>query len=325
MVPSAPPRSRRTARQHLETRVPCLGPGAVAADVREAALRPGNQVTDLVCVVDAARRLEGVVRVVDALAAEPQRPVRELLHAQVRAVRDDVPQEHVAHAALRSGVASVPVTDAQGRLVGVVPPLALLDTLYREHVEDLHRLAGIRREGEQARNALAEPPARRARHRLPWLLVGLGGSALAAVLVAQYETLLERRVAVAYFLPGIVYLADAIGTQTEAIAVRAFSFGVPPLARALWGEVRTGLWIGALLALIVTPAVAWGLGDVRLGAAVGLALFVAGALATFIGLLLPWALWRRGRDPAFGSGPLATVIQDVVSLLVYFLVVQALL
>ena len=27
-----------------------------------------------------------------------------------------------------------------------------------------------------------------------------------------------------------------------------------------------------------------------------------------------------GRDPAFGSGPLATVIQDLMSLVIYFLV-----
>jgi magnesium transporter len=36
------------------------------------------------------------------------------------------------------------------------------------------------------------------------------------------------------------------------------------------------------------------------------------------GLLLPWILERVGIDPAFGSGPVASVIQDVLSLRVYF-------
>jgi len=31
---------------------------------------------------------------------------------------------------------------------------------------------------------------------------------------------------------------------------------------------------------------------------------------------------RLGRDPAYGSGPLATIIQDVLSLAVYFLTVS---
>ncbi|OGQ09963.1 MAG: hypothetical protein A2138_20760 [Deltaproteobacteria bacterium RBG_16_71_12] len=47
--------------------------------------------------------------------------------------------------------------------------------------------------------------------------------------------------------------------------------------------------------------------------------------ATGIGLGLPWLLHRCGVDPAFGSGPLATVVQDVLSLVVYLLVVTALL
>jgi magnesium transporter len=29
-----------------------------------------------------------------------------------------------------------------------------------------------------------------------------------------------------------------------------------------------------------------------------------------------------GRDPAFGSGPLGTVIQDLLSILVYFLIAK---
>jgi magnesium transporter len=37
-------------------------------------------------------------------------------------------------------------------------------------------------------------------------------------------------------------------------------------------------------------------------------------------MALPWGLDRLGLDPAFGSGPLATVIQDLLSILIYFVV-----
>jgi len=133
---------------------------------------------------------------------------------------------------------------------------------------------------------------------------------------------LETRVAVAFFVPGIVYLADAIGTQTEAIAVRGLSLSHNSINRLLQGELRTGLLIGLCLGVLSFPLVLVGIGDVRLALAVALAILTAGGVATSVGLLLPWLLYQAGKDPAFGSGPVATIIQDVLSLLIYFVIVQ---
>jgi magnesium transporter len=63
-------------------------------------------------------------------------------------------------------------------------------------------------------------------------------------------------------------------------------------------------------------------GDAWLALAVALALLTAGVTATTIGLLFPWVLAYAGKDPAFGSGPVATIIQDVLSLLIYFILVR---
>lgn len=150
----------------------------------------------------------------------------------------------------------------------------------------------------------------------------LNGSMVATFIVARFEQALSSKVAIAFFVPGLVYLADAIGTQTEAVAVRGLSLSHSRLAHLVGGELRTGLLIGLTLGLITLPAVWLVFGDFRLAAAVALALFCAGGVATTIGLLLPWLLQRLGTDPAYGSGPLATIIQDVLSLLIYFLVVS---
>jgi magnesium transporter len=42
-------------------------------------------------------------------------------------------------------------------------------------------------------------------------------------------------------------------------------------------------------------------------------------------MALPYLLHRLGKDPAYGSGPLATVIQDLISILVYFLISTAII
>jgi magnesium transporter len=89
---------------------------------------------------------------------------------------------------------------------------------------------------------------------------------------------------------------------------------------ALSLEVLTGPALGALLALASWGAIWLVLGDPRVAVAVSVALFAACSVATLVAAALPWALARTGRDPAFGSGPLATVVQDLLSLVIYFAV-----
>lgn len=78
-----------------------------------------------------------------------------------------------------------------------------------------------------------------------------------------------------------------------------------------------------ILGAFTLPLIWLVFGDPRLAAGVALALFCAGGVATTIGLVLPWLLGRFGTDPAYGSGPLATVIQDVLSLIIYFTIVSS--
>jgi len=274
-----------------------------------------------VYLVDDGGRLAGAVAMAQLLRAAADLRLRDIAEQPTAAVLTHIDQEEVASKAIRHGMTAMPVVDAEGRFVGVVPPQALMDILRREHVEDLHRLAGIRRETVHARVAMEAPPLRRLRDRLPWLLVGLAGSMLATLVVARFEQALAEKVMLAFFVPGIVYLADAIGTQTEAIAVRGLSLSNAPIARLVGGELRTGLLIGLALGLMVYPAVWLVFGDPAVAFAVALALTVASTVATTIGLLFPWLLSRMGKDPAFGSGPIATILQDVLSLVIYFWIV----
>jgi magnesium transporter len=114
-------------------------------------------------------------------------------------------------------------------------------------------------------------------------------------------------------------MADAVGTQTEALVIRGLSVGVA-IRGIVRRELLTGLAVGVAIAAAFLPigVVVWGDADVAI--AVALALFAACSTATLIAMLLPWLFSRVGADPAFGSGPLATVVQDLLSLLIYFAV-----
>jgi len=252
--------------------------GAVLA--RLAFEKPSS--VELVLGVDEHGRFVGAAPLARVIALDSSEPVDSALDRGFPRARPNTDQEHAASLALHHGVDALPVVDAEGCALGVMPSQALLHVLRREHVEDLHVLAGIQRETSKARHAIEDPPLRSVRHRLPWLLAGLAGSAVATATMAGFESTFSRQIAVAFFVPGIVYLADAIGTRSEAIAVRGLSLTRAGIAHLLGAELRTGMLIGASL----------------------------GVLA-FLPVLA-----------AFGSGPLATVIQDVLSLLVYFSVVR---
>jgi magnesium transporter len=63
--------------------------------------------------------------------------------------------------------------------------------------------------------------------------------------------------------------------------------------------------------------------ETDLSLAIAVSLMASTACATLVAMMLPWLMTRLSFDPAFGSGPLATVIQDLLSIVIYFVVAVA--
>jgi magnesium transporter len=124
-------------------------------------------------------------------------------------------------------------------------------------------------------------------------------------------------VLIAFFVPGVVYIAAAVGTQTETLVIRGLSVGVS-IVRVAVREAITGVLLGLFLAVLAFPLVSLLWHDLDIALSVSVALFAASSIATLIAMALPWAIQRLGQDPAFGAGPLATAIQDLLSITIYF-------
>ena len=314
-----------SAGHRMVTRVPVAEPNDTVERTRAALSNKSFECTDVLCIVDGDGRLVGVIPLAELLAARPEQSLAELVVHSAPTATADIDQERIASLALHHGVTAVAIIDHNRVLLGVVPARALIDILRHEHVEDLHRLSGIARETAMARHAIEAPPVRRVRDRLPWLAAGLAGSFAATAVMAGFEQTLQERLAIAYFIPGLVYLADAVGTQTEAVAVRGLSLSNASIGTLFGGEVRTGLLIGLVLGLAAFAATLIGFADLRLALAVSLSLLCASVLAAGLGLGFPWLLHAWGKDPAYGSGPIATVTQDILTLLIYLGIVRAIL
>ncbi len=270
-------------------------------------------------VHDSKGCLLGAVPVTRMFTTDPHTRAEDCMEP-LPAVSTATPVSHAIATALEAATPILAVTDNSGRLQGVVPSDTLMHLVHDRYGEVLKRFTGIRENSEQAVTAIEGEPGRRVIHRIPWLLVGTFGSMIATLIMAGFENILRSNVEVAFFIPGLVYLADAIGTQSEAIAVRGLSFSKTSIKRLWWGELQTGLLLGLILALLVFPFI-WIAFSASLALAVALALVFASSVATSIGLLFPWILTQLGKDPAYGSGPIATIIQDLLSLLIYFIVV----
>jgi magnesium transporter len=261
-------------------------------------------------------KLVGLVRIEDALAAPSDALAKDLMDSDPPAVHPGEDQEVAAWKAVHHREGSLAVVDEDGIFIGLIPPPALIEIFLHEHEEDMARLGGYLRGTSEARAVSEEPVLRRFWHKVPWLVLGLLGALVAADIVGAFEGQLEENVMIAFFMPGIVYLADAVGTQTETVVVRGLSVGVS-IRRFALKEVATGVLVGAVLAAIFLPIGILRWGDTEVALAVGISLLAACSVATLIGMALPAVIQAMGRDPAFGSGPLATVIQDMLSIIIY--------
>lgn len=162
-------------------------------------------------------------------------------------------------------------------------------------------------------------------HRLPWLIVGLIGGVIATVLSSRFGALLEANIQLAFFIPVIVYMADAVGTQTQSVYIRNLGKDNVRLGTYLLKETLLGLVIGGLFGLGIGIFSYLWFGVFTTSVSVGLAMFLTMASAPIIALIVPTIIQKEHKDPAVGAGPFTTVIQDVISLMVYFTIASVII
>ena len=199
-MPDLPP---GVARRHATTKVPIAQLDQTVEEIRtELATGRFDFVGEV--VVLAGNSLAGLVPIERLLAAEDGTRVADLMNASPPIVTPTTDQQAVAWEMVRRGGSCATVVDSAGEFIGLVPPSRMLGVLLAEHDEDLARLGGYLTQTQSARSAAEETILRRLWHRLPWLLLGLAGAMLAAIVVGGFEEQLDKTVLLAFFLPAVV-------------------------------------------------------------------------------------------------------------------------
>lgn len=175
-------------------------------------------------------------------------------------------------------------------------------------------------------NVLKERVDHLIEHRIPWLVVGILGGFLATFIMSRYEAILSADVRLAFFIPIVVYLSDAVGTQTETIYIRALSNKLRiNFYKYIFKESVIGFALGIISGTILGFFATFWLKSSLIGITVGLAMVINLTLAPILAVFIPSILYKEKADPALGAGPVATIIQDLISLLIYFVIANILI
>lgn len=278
-----------------------------------------------VYLIDDQAALVGQVPIERLLHAKEQTALAELEGLPPIEVLPGDAAETVALRAVERHDADVAVIDGRRRLLGAIPIGRLLALLHDEHVDNFLRMGGVSRIDHLHLSNAGQQTLTAVRARIPWLMLGLAGGFMAGGVASAFEVSLRREVSLAFFLPLVVYMADAVGTQTETVLVRRLAYGEVPLWTQLTRETLIGASIGTIVAVVAAGGLWLWNRQPALAMVVGISLGVTAVAATVIASILPLGLARLGADPALASGPVATVVQDILSVGIYLMIATVLL
>lgn len=275
-----------------------------------------------VYVVDDDQKLKGIVSLKQIVLARKNTKIENILEQDIVYVETTRSGEEVAEIMQRYDLEAIPVVNTLGRLLGRITIDDVVDFITDKAEEDIQVMAGITGEAEEDDSIWVLAKA-----RLPWLIVGVVGSLLAATVIHAFEEGLARISALAMFIPIMGSTGGNVGIQTSSLIVQSLaeksgleiSLG-KRLSKILLVALINGFVIGSLAGgyvfLIGEPDLFW---------VVCMSLLSVVILASCMGTLTPLILDKIGINPAIASGPFITTANDLVGIGAYFGIAQLLL
>ncbi len=261
-------------------------------------------------VIDPGYRLKGIVSLASLLRQPRDTALEDIMHEPTTELDTSTDQEDVAFQFQKYSLASAPVTDDAGRLVGMITVDDMVDVIHDEHNEDLLALSNV--SSADASDTVFET----VKARLPWLGINLFTAFIASAIISMFEGAIEELVALAILMPVVAALGGNAGSQGLAVAVRAIASrqldgaaGRRAILREVLAAAINGLLIGAGVGLI---AIFW-FGDGALGLVIAIAMFGTFLWAGLSGILVPLGLKRLGADPAVASSVFVLTLTDVMA------------
>jgi magnesium transporter len=265
-------------------------------------------------VVDQENKLVGVVPIRNLVIAPPDRTLSEMMIAEPIRANVFMDQEEAARLVAKYELLALPIVDEGGRLEGIITVDDVIDIIKEESTEDMYKMAGLAEE-----DRVFTPVARSVRMRLPWTLLNLFTTGLAASVVTIFQGTIGEIVALVTFMPIVAGVGGNAATQTATVIIRAIALGELEFSSA-WKAIVKQVSVNVCLALaagavVATAALLWQ-GNPFLGLVLACAMIInLGLVAGFSGAVIPLLLKALKLDPALGSGIVVTGLTDAFGFL----------
>jgi magnesium transporter len=298
-----------SAGRLMDTRVESFRTSMTARAALDALRRSRARTARSLFLVDDQNRLVAKVGIQDVAVAEPGQSLDQLARPVVASVHPLTPRDDVVEIVESRRLADLPVTDLDGRLVGVIYHSNLIQAMQEDLSADIQMMSGA----SPDERALS-PPLFAVRKRLPWLQINLLTAFLAAAVVGLFESTIAKYTALAVLLPVVAGQSGNSGAQALAVTMRGL----------VLREITPRQWLGVTLkeagvGLVngIAVAVTCGIGVYLWSRSAGLVLVImismvlAMVVAGLAGAIVPIVLKRLGQDPAQSSSIILTTVTDV--------------
>ncbi len=300
--------------------------------VRESIARIKRLANDMetiytVYVTDLQRHLEGLVSFKDLILADDNTHVSEIMDKDVISIKTTDDKEHVAKMFNKYDFLTLPVVDAEGRLVGIVTVDDAVDVMEDEATEDIEKMAALQ---PSEKPYLKTSVLELAGHRIVWLLVLMISGMLTGGILGHYEQAFVAIPILVTFIPMLTDTGGNSGSQASTLIIRGMTVGeLQPRdwLRILWKEIRVSFIVGIILGGVNFLRIYFLYRGSTLSVAltVSLAMCCTVMLAKTLGCILPILAKQLKIDPAMMAAPLITTIVDAVSLIIYFNIARVIL
>ena len=320
LLAELPPQNQRNIREALEfppgTAGRLMDPRVTMfredTTVDEALMRirrsQNKKITDVV-LADDEGRLTGVVSLQSMVGAPDNAAMGSLADRDRPVVNPMATRDEVVDLLNRHALASLPVVDLDGQVLGILPYDTLVRAAQHAATDDLQQMVGA---GKDER-ALSKPLFT-VKSRLPWLLINLGTGFVAASVVGLFEDTLAKFTALAVLMPVVAGQAGNTGAQALAVTSRGLALR----------EIRIGHWWrvcrkeafasfvnGASVALVTALCTFLWSHSFGLAVVIGVSMVCSMVIAAISGCSVPIILTALKRDPATASSIILTTITDV--------------
>ncbi|MDU4890836.1 MAG: magnesium transporter [Clostridium sp.] len=270
-------------------------------------------------VIDNNRVLLGIISLRKLILSSNDILIEDLMKKEFISVNTLDDQENIAHLFKKYDLLSIPVTDNEKRLVGIITIDDIVDIIDQENTEDFQIMAGMEpNEEEYLKTSVWDL----AKHRILWLLVLMISATFTGNIIRHFEDVLSSVVILASFIPMLMDTGGNAGSQSSTLVIRGLALGEIKLSdgfKVMFKEFRVSLLTGSILAIVNFIRIYFfEKVSFLISLTVCISLFFTVIVAKLVGGILPIIAKKLKLDPAIMASPLITTIVDAIALTLFF-------